>query len=126
MVAAALAADEFLCAGRSFGERILAVHVLHEILAEGYQEEDAQYASQQGRQKYLQEVDFDVGILALQDEEGGQREDSSRHNHARTSTNALNDDVLAKRVFAMGSTAEANGNDGDRYGCLEDLTHFEA
>ena len=47
LVAALLATDEHLGSRGSLGERELAVHVAHEVLAEGDEEQDAQDAAEQ-------------------------------------------------------------------------------
>ena len=102
------------------------MHVLHEIFTEGDEEEYAQHTSQQGAEENLEEVDGDFRILGLEDIEGWEGEDGSRHNHARAGTDRLDDDILAKGVFLAERSREADGDDGDGYGGLKHLAHFQA
>ena len=126
LVAALGSAHQHLCRGRGFGEGILAVHVAHEILAEGDEEQDADDAAQQRREEYLQERGRHLRILGLQDIDGGQREDGTGHHGTRAGTYRLNDDVLAQCLVALCSRADAHGNDGDGDGGLEHLAHLQS
>ena len=125
LTAALLTADEHLRGGRGLGERVFTVHVLHEITAERYQEQDSQTASQQRSKEDLEEVDRNLRILGLQDVQRGQRKDGSCHDDARRGSDALDDDVLAQGALALGGGAQTHGDDGDGNGGLEDLSHLQ-
>ena len=60
LTAALRARDEHLRGSRGLGEGILAVHVLHEILAEGDEEKDAQHAAKGRSQEDLKETGLQV------------------------------------------------------------------
>ena len=121
LAAALRARHQHLRGGRGLGEGILAVHVLDEILAEGDEEEDAQHAAEGRGKEYLEETGLEVEHV-----DGGQNEDGSRHDSARAGTDALDDDILAHGVPAMGGLLQTYGNDGDRDGGLKHLTHLQA
>ena len=126
LAAALLAREEHLRRCGGFGEGVFAVHIFDEIFAEGNQEENTQHTAEEGGEEYFDEVDGQFGIFVLEDIEGGQGEDGAGHNHARTGTDALDNDVLAQGVFAMGGTAQANGDNGDGDGCLKHLADLQA
>ena len=71
------------------------MHVAHEIFTERDEEQDAQHAAKQRRDKHLDERSAHLGIFSLQDVDGGQREDGTCHHGSRAGTDALNDVVLA-------------------------------
>ena len=56
IVSSAFAAYQYLCGGRGFRERILAVHLLDEVFSERNQEEDAQDSAQEGGEEHLHKV----------------------------------------------------------------------
>ena len=125
-LAAALgAAHQHLRGGSGLGEGVLAVHVAHKVFAEGDKEKNAQYAAQQRTDEHFGERYGHVGIFSLQDVDGGQREDGTGHDDARTGAYRLDDDVLAQRVLALGGGAHTHGDDGDGDGGLEHLAHFQ-
>lgn len=53
--------------------------VFYEIFTEGNQEQDAQHTTQQGADEHLHEVDRHFRIFFLQDVEGRQGKDGTRH-----------------------------------------------
>ena len=118
---AAFTAHEDLRRRRGLRERILAVHLLHEILAERNQEQDAQYAAQQGTEEHLPEID-----LHPEDVDGREGEDGTRHDGAGAAADGLDDDVLGESVFLLEGAREAHGDDGDRDRRLEHLPDLEA
>ena len=56
IVSSAFAANQDLCCGCGFRERILAVHLLYEVFSERNQEEDAENAAEKGGQEHLHKV----------------------------------------------------------------------
>ncbi len=122
LVATLGSAHQHLCGGCSLRERIFAVHVAHEVLAERNEEQDSQDSSQGRSHEYLHKRSGHLGILSLQDVDGWQGEDGSRHHGTRTGSDTLDDDILAQGLVALGGCAHAYGDDGDRDGCLEHLT----
>ena len=114
-----------MCGGCRLGEGILAVHVAHEIFAEGDKEENTQHTSQQGTDKDLCKGDgdfFRIGLL--ENIECRKGEDGTCHDDARAGTDRLDNDVFAQCVFAFGGTRYADGNDGDGDGGFEYLPHL--
>ena len=99
-LASVFSADEHLCGGCCFRERIFAVHFLYEIFAERYEEEYAEYASEETGEKYLAEIDRELRIFVLQDVKCWQCEYCSGHYGSGTGTDALDDDVFAEAVLA--------------------------
>ena len=94
-----------MCGGCCLGEGILAVHVAHEIFAEGDKEENAQHASQQGADEDLCKGDGDFFRIGfLKDIKRRKGEDGTCHDDARTGTNRLDNDVFAQCVLAFGGT----------------------
>ena len=61
------------------------MHVANEIFAERNQEQDTQYTTQQGTDKYLHKGDGHFGILSLKNIEGGEGKDSSGNDYTGTS-----------------------------------------
>ena len=120
LAAALRTRDEHLRGSRGLGEGILAVHILDEILAEGDEEKDAQHAAKGRSQEDLKETGLQVEHI-----DGRQHKDGTGNNSARAGTDALDDDILAHGVLAMGGLLQAYGNDGDRDGSLKNLTHFQ-
>ena len=55
-LAASLAVNQHLGGGGRLGEGILPVHLLHEVLAEGDEEEDAEHSSQQAAEEHVPEA----------------------------------------------------------------------
>ena len=118
---AALTADEHLRGGGGFRERILSVHLLHEVLAERDQEQDAQHAAQQRAADHFPEIH-----LHAQDVDGGQGEDGAGHNGSAAAADALDDDILRETLLQAQGAGQTHGDDGDGDGCLEHLAHLEA
>ncbi len=102
------------------------MHVAHEILAEGDEEQNAEDAAQSRGEKHLEERGCHLGIFGLQDVDGRQREDGSGHNGARAGSDALDDDILTQRVVTPGCCRHTHGYNGYWDGGLEHLTHLEA
>ena len=103
------------------------MHVAHEILAEGDEEQDAQDTTQQGADEYLQEGHGDLfWIRLLKDVEGREGEDGTCHNHATAGAYGLDDDILTKGILTFGSTGDSYSDDGNRNGGLEHLTYLKA
>ena len=123
---ALLAADENLCGGCCFRERILTVHVLDEILAERNHKQNSKYTAQQRREEYFEERYAHLGILCLQDIDSGQGEDGTCYDSTRAGSDTLYDDVLAQSLVALGGCRHAYGNDGDRYGSLKHLSYLQS
>jgi len=48
------------------------------------------------------------------------------HHGSRTGAYALNDDVFGQGILAFGSCRNANGNDGNGDGSLENLAHLQS
>ena len=118
--------DEHLCGGCRLGEGILAVHVAHEIFAEGDKEKNTQHTSQQGTDKDLCKGDGDFFRIGfLENIECRKGEDGTCHDDARAGTDRLDNDVFAQCVFAFGGTRYADGNDGDGDGGFEYLPHLQ-
>ena len=88
---------EHLGGGSGFGEGIFAVHILDEILAERYEEEDAEDTTQRRSDEYAQEVGLEVKHI-----DGGHHKDGSGYHSARTGSDALDDNILAHGVAALG------------------------
>ena len=118
---AALAAHEHLRRSRRLRERILPVHLLHEILPERDEEQDAQHAAQQRTQEHLPEID-----LHSEDIDGRQREDGPRYDGAGAAADGLDDHILRKAVFLLEGARQAHGDNGDRNRRLEHLPDLEA
>ena len=115
-----------MCGGCRLGEGILAVHVAHEIFAEGDKEENTQHTSQQGTDKDLCKGDGDFFRIGfLENIECRKGEDGTCHDDARAGTDRLDNDVFAQCVFAFGGTRYADGNDGDGDGGFEYLSHLQ-
>ena len=102
------------------------MHVAYEVLAERNEEQDSQHASQGRSHENLHKRSSHFRIFSLQDVDGWQGEDGSCHHGTRAGSDALDDDVLAQCLAALGGGAYAHGDDGDRDGCLEHLTHLQA
>ena len=102
------------------------MHVADEILAERDEEQDSYHTAEQRTEENLEERYCHVGILGLQDIDGRQSEDGSCHHGSRTGSDALDDDVLAQCLAALGGCRHSHGDDGDRNGCLKHLTHLES
>jgi hypothetical protein len=64
-------------------------------------------------------------IFRLEDVNGGQGEDGTSHHGTRTGADALDDDILAQRLAALGGCRHAHGDDGDGDGGLEDLSYLQ-
>ena len=64
-------AGKHLSGGCGLGKGVFAVHILHEIFAEGNEKEYTKNAAEERAQEYLKEVDRDLGIGGLKDVEGG-------------------------------------------------------
>ena len=58
----------------------------------------------------------------MQDIKGGQGENGPRYDHAATSPDRLDDDVLSQGVLPLESAGQPYGDDSDRDGGLEYLT----
>ena len=71
------------------------MHVAHKVLAERYEEQDAQDSSEGRSQEDLHKRSGHLGILGLQNIDGWQGEDGSRHHGTRTGSDTLYDDILA-------------------------------
>ena len=99
-LASVFSADEHLCGGCCFRERIFAVHFLYEIFAERYEEEYAEYASEETGEKHLAEIDRELRIFVLQDVKCWQCEYCTGNYGSGTGTDALDDDVFAEAVLA--------------------------
>ena len=101
--------------------------LLHEILAEGDEEEDADEAAEEAGEEDLEEADGDVGIgeFGVEDVECGKGEDGSCDNHAGACSDGLYHDVLSKRVLALGGARQSNGDDGDGDGGFEHLAYLQ-
>ncbi len=119
-------ACEHLCGGCGLGEGVLAVHVLHEVFAEGYEEKYAENAAKERTEEYLYEIHRYLRILILEDVKCGESEYGSCHDYTRACTDGLDDDILAKRILLFQCARHAYGNDGDRDGGLEYLSDLEA
>ncbi len=117
---ALFAGDEHLGDGGGFRIGEDAVHVAHEITAEGDQEEDAEAAAGEADEDGL----GGMGI-ELQDVEGWQREDGARDHRPSKAANAGDDHVFEHRGAAGIETCESDGEDRDRDGGLHDLADFE-
>ena len=105
------------------------MHLLDEVFPEGDEEEDADDAAQEGGQEHLEEGGGHlrvVGIFRLKDVDGGEGEDGSCHDGARTGTDALDDDILAQGVLALGGGGGSHGDDGDGDGGLEHLAYLQS
>ena len=120
LTAALRARHQHLRGSRGLGEGILAVHVLHEILAEGDEEKDAQHAAKGRSQEDLKETGLQVEHI-----DGRQHKDGTGNNSSRTGADALDDHVLAHGILAVGGLLQAYGNDGNGDGSLKNLTHFQ-
>lgn len=102
LAAALFTGDEHLCGGCRLGEGILAVHVAHEIFAEGDKEKNTQHTSQQGTDKDLCKGDgdfFRIGLL--ENIECRKGEDGTCHDDARAGTDRLDNDVFAQCVLRL-------------------------
>ena len=112
---------EHLGGGSGFGEGIFAVHILDEILAERYEEEDAEDTTQRRSDEYAQEVGLEVKHI-----DGGHHKDGSGYHSTRTGSDTLDDNILAHGVAALGGRRQTDGDDGDRDGGLEYLTDLQS
>ena len=102
------------------------MHVLHEIFAEGYEEEYAEYAAKQRAKEYLHEVDRYVGILGLKYVQCGEGENGSGHDDTRACSDRLYDYVLSYGVFLVERSREAYGYDGNGYCRFKHLTYTQS
>ena len=98
LAASLLAADQHLCGGCGFRERIFAVHVADEILAEGYHEQDAEDAAECRCYEYLQERSREGRVVEfrLKDVDGRQGEDGTCDDRTGAGSDALDDDIFAQ------------------------------
>ena len=120
-LAAAFTAHQHLGRGRGFREGILAVHLAHEILAEGDEEEYAQHASEQAAEEHLHEA-----YVQPEDIDCRQGEDGSGHDYAAAGSYALDNHVLPQGVLLAQRSADAHRQDGNRDGRFEHLANLEA
>ena len=74
----------------------------------------------------MHEVDGDVWVLGLEDVKRWQCEDGTCYNHTRRCADGLDNNILANGILALHGRGETYCDDGDRDGCFEDLTDFEA
>ena len=127
LAAAFLARYKHLRRCGRFGEGVFAVHVAYEIFTERDKEKNTQHTAQQRADEYLRERygDF-LRIAFLQDIQCGQGKDGACHDYPGTGSDGLDDDVFAQRVLAFGCAGHADGDDGDRDGRLEYLSHFQS
>ena len=95
------------------------MHILHKILTERNEEENAQDATQCGGDENLDEVGLQVEHV-----DGGHNKDAASNNSARASSDALDNDVLAQRILAVCGRRETNGDDGNGNGGLKHLSHL--
>ena len=102
------------------------MHVLDEILAEGYEEQYAQNTAEERAKEHFEEVDSDVGVRLLEYVEGRKGEDGTGHDYARAGTDRLYDDILPQRIFLFQPGREADGDDSDGYCRLKNLAYFQA
>ena len=100
--------------------------LFNEIFAERYEEQDAQYATQQRTDEHLHEVNRHFGIFLLKNIKGGQGKDGSRYDNSRTSSDGLNHYVFAQCAFALGGARYAYRDDGDRDGGFEHLSYLQS
>ena len=124
--AARLPRHEHLRRCRGFGERIFAVHVFDEILAERYQEQYSQHTSKQGGQEHFYKVYRNVGIFGLQYVQGRKCEYGSGNHTARAGAYALYYHVFAHGIPALGCAGYTYGYYCYWYGSFEHLAHLEA
>ena len=102
------------------------MHVAHEILAERYEEQYADDASEQRGHEYLDERRAQLGILGLQDVDGRQGKDGPCDDSPRAGSDALYDDVLAQGLAPLGRSGHAHGNDCYGDGGLEHLPYLQS
>ena len=102
------------------------MHVAHKVLAERYEEQDAQDSSEGRSQEYLHKRSGHLGILGLQNIDGWQGEDGSRHHGTRTGSDTLYDHILAQGLVALGGCAHTYGNNSDRDSSLEHLSYLQS
>ena len=114
---AAFSADQDLRGSRRLRERILPVHLLDEVLPERNQEQDAQDASQQGRQEHLHETYFHS-----EDVDGRKGEYRSGDNRPGAASDGLDDHVLPQSFLLPQGTGEPHGYDRYRDCSFEDLS----
>ena len=87
--AAAFAAAQHLDGGGCFRERIFSVHFLDEVFAEWDEEEYSEYASEQGGEEHLPEIDFQAEYV-----DGREGEYCTGNDYAGAGSYALDDYVL--------------------------------
>ena len=97
------------------------MHILYEILAEGYEEEDSEETAEQRTEEHLPEID-----LQAKDVDGRKGEDGAGHDHAGAGSDALDDDVLAEASLLAERAGDADREDGDGDGCLEHLAYLKS
>ena len=119
-VSASFAADEDLGGGGCLRERVLSVHILHEILAERNEEEYAEESAQKRAEEHLPEIHLKSEYVDCR-----KCEYRTSDNYARAGTYALDNDVLGKSVLFAERAGDADRKYGDRYGRLKDLSDLE-
>ena len=102
------------------------MHVAHKVLAERYEEQDAQDSSEGRSQEYLHKRSGHLGILGLQNIDGWQGEDGSRHHGTRTGSDTLYDHILTQGLVALGGCTHTYGNNSDRDSSLEHLSYLQS
>ena len=112
---------QHLRGSRGLGEGVLAVHVLDKIFAERYQEQDAENAAERRSDKHFEEVGLQIEHI-----NGRQHKDGTSHHRSRARADALDDDILAQGILALGGRRHTDGYNGDRDGGLEHLSYLEA
>ena len=114
------ARDQDLGRRGGLGEGILAVHVLHEVAAEGNQQHDTQHAAEERREEDLVELRLQTENVKCR-----QGEDRTGDDHARTGADGLDNGVLTEHVLLARERTHSHGDDGDRDGRLEHLAHLQ-
>ena len=78
------------------------MHIADEIFPERNQEQDTQYATQQGTDEYLHEGDCHFRIFGLKNIKSRQGKDSSGYDYSRTGSDRLDNYVFSQRIFSFG------------------------
>jgi len=118
--------EDDLGGGGALGPGELAVHLDHEVVTQGNQEEHPQAAAQEGDHDDLQDRGL-VGDQALPGEhvEGGNREHRPRDHVGGVGADRLGDHVLEHGAPAAHDLGDADGEDGDGNRRLDALTELE-
>ena len=101
------------------------MHVAHKIFAERYEEQNTEHAAEQRTQEDFKERNRYFGILCLEDVKRRQSENGSCHHYSRRCAYRLHKHVLAKCILALHRVRQSYCYDGNRYGCLKHLSHFQ-